>query len=62
MIDVGRQPELLSSRALRHKHAEAGHPMQHGTSAVGLRLLGAKGRADKGPSAYPVDSAAYNIL
>jgi len=40
VMDVERQPEALSGDALRHWHAEAGHPVQHRAADLCLGLLG----------------------
>ncbi len=40
VMDIERQPEALSGDALRHWHAEAGHPVQHRAADLCLGLLG----------------------
>ena len=40
VVDVGRCWTALSSDALRHGHAEPGHPVQHRAANPGFGLLG----------------------
>src|SRR5215217_2646518 len=40
MVDVGRSLDALSGDALRHRHPEPGHPVQHRAADPGFGLLG----------------------
>jgi hypothetical protein len=44
---VARWPEAFSGDALGHRHAEAGHPVEHRTSGPGLGLLSRQGAGTK---------------
>src|SRR5215212_8848592 len=40
MMDVGRSLDALSGDALRHRHPEPGHPVEHRAADPGFGLLG----------------------
>jgi hypothetical protein len=53
MVDVGRSLDALSGDALRHRHPEPGHPVEHRAADPGFGLLG---RQSPGAQAATDDS------